>query len=122
MIVLDFNGKKGVFFGDSITFGAYVTSDTRWTKLICNAKNGVEDNRGVSGATLETNIQDYNCGRSYFNIADIPVKGSDHSRLFIAYNTNDILVNKPNMNASNFKEQLSLAVENALLMAITSQI
>lgn len=115
MIALDFQGKTIVFKGDSITRGDGASSDSnRWTTLLCNEKNGVENNRGISGSGMESEIASYSCGKAAFQLSDVPSKLSTHKYLYLAYNTNDILVNRSLLTPTNFKNQLSTAIAGCI--------
>ncbi|GAB3975733.1 hypothetical protein GCM10028806_33960 [Spirosoma terrae] len=112
MIALDFEGKIAVFFGDSMTEG-YLAGGyaNRWSSLLCAERNGIEDNQGVGGACLQSTVSTLGCNRAWFDVELVPEKTSAHGRLFLAYGTNDLLINITNLlNPTNFKLTLNRAV------------
>jgi len=108
------SGLSFVFKGDSITKGDYATATTRFATRICTSVGAVEVNQGVSGSGMEMEIADYSCGRDYFHIENVPVKGTSHARIFLNYGTNDIIVNRSELTPANFKKQYLAAVNGII--------
>jgi lysophospholipase L1-like esterase len=102
---IDFNGKRIVFIGDSITAGT-VSEQERYVNLYAADKNATFLNLGISGQVLQP---DTGCGGAHFPIFDkttIPEYQESDAALFIALGTNDIGVNNGQMNPDSFKQIL----------------
>ncbi|HEY0108452.1 MAG TPA: SGNH/GDSL hydrolase family protein [Fibrella sp.] len=112
MITLALEGKKMVADGDSITEGYLATAGLRWSSLLASERNGVEENFGIGGAGMQQAITTLGCGRAAFNLSRVPTKTSAYKYYFLAYGTNDLIVNRPGLlSVSAYQTELTAAVE-----------
>lgn len=107
---INYGVKKVEFQGDSRTagIGASVWSN-RWTYLHATESNGLEWNNGISGMHLQ-NVGNVN----YFNETVISNKGSEFTKLWICFGSNDLIGNPANYTTAAFKTKLSQVVDYAV--------
>lgn len=108
MIELNFEGKEIYFFGDSNT--VYVNGDEtkRWTKLLCNERNGIERNFGSNGQSLQ------HVGDNFLLKENFPIYDSSTMKyLWIAEGTNDVSY-RPTGTVAAFKTQLIENIQYAV--------
>lgn len=96
--------SKGIYFGDSITKGIAATSeDLRWTTLFSGLIGISEDNRGISGATMEKRTPAFSAYNMVDLIPEIPEYSEEKKLLSIAFGTNDAGSMETNYTVLNFK-------------------
>ncbi len=98
-------GKTITFFGDSYTAGLGASSSAvRWTTLLSKYLGATEDNRGVTGTTVEKRspIDWAGTPNMVDNIPTIPTKTASLSLLVFAFGLNDMGYVGANYTTANY--------------------
>jgi len=109
-------GKKIYFFGDSITYGAGVTSSQSYPTIVSNSLGMVKVNFAIRGTCMMSQSPSckVDCRHMEYRAQnnDIPLYNAETDGLiFISYLTNDIGINLPNYTIENFGKAVDKVIE-----------
>jgi len=114
---LPLTGRTLDVFGDSITFGVNTTSGNSWPEKLAAHFGMTLTNHAVSGTTMENQdpIDVLASPNMQSRISEIPfyVEGAS-GLLGIAYLTNDVGLNYPDYNITNYAAAINVILDEAI--------